>query len=119
MNMGRKIEFSLCYFTRSGPGPGRLLARPGKPGKGAGVGGSGGETSGEPDGGPGSGHGGSGSAKNAKEIKDGPARRRRTWLPVSLFCLTLLLALILHRCQEEPPPPASVLPPILPAWALP
>jgi hypothetical protein len=38
-------------------------------------------------------------------------RRRRTWLPVSLFFLTLLLALILHRCQEEPSPPGSILPP--------
>jgi hypothetical protein len=43
--------------------------------------------------------------------RNGKERRRRTWLPVSLFALTLLLALILHRCQKEPLPPGSTLPP--------
>jgi hypothetical protein len=40
-----------------------------------------------------------------------PRRERRLGLPIAVFFLTLLLALILHRCQEEPPPPNSTLPP--------
>ncbi|HKP94608.1 MAG TPA: SUMF1/EgtB/PvdO family nonheme iron enzyme [Fibrobacteria bacterium] len=38
----------------------------------------------------------------------GPERRR--WLPYLVFVLTLLLALVFHRCQEETLPPASTLP---------
>ncbi len=36
--------------------------------------------------------------------------RRRTWLPPAIFLLIILLALFLHRCQTEPPPPASLAP---------
>ncbi len=40
-----------------------------------------------------------------------PPRRRR-WLPYAVFCFTLLLALILHRCQVEPPPPDTSMAPL-------
>lgn len=43
--------------------------------------------------------------------RDG-ARRRRRWLPYAVFFITLLLGLILHRCQEESLPPGSVAPPL-------
>jgi hypothetical protein len=39
---------------------------------------------------------------------DGKPRRR--WLAAAVFFLVLLLALILHRCQTEPLPPATVAP---------
>lgn len=41
----------------------------------------------------------------------GNGKGRRRWLPFTVFFVTLLLALILHRCQEELPPPSSTLPP--------
>ncbi len=43
----------------------------------------------------------------------GPGRdkqTRRRWLPYLVFCLTLLLGLILHQCQQEPLPPGSIAP---------
>jgi hypothetical protein len=52
-----------------------------------------------------------GSGEKKSGGPDGGPARRRTWLPISVFFLTLLLALILHRCQEEPLPPASIPPP--------
>jgi len=59
-----------------------------------------------------SGNGADGADAGIPDDGKKPAKRRRTWLPVSVFFLTLLLALILHRCQEEPLPPASILPPV-------
>lgn len=50
---------------------------------------------------------GSGGDQGKDRGKDG----RRRWLPYTVFFATLLLALILHRCYEEPPPPASIPPP--------
>ena len=44
-------------------------------------------------------------------MQSAPPRERRRWLPFTVFFLTLLLALILHRCQDEPPPPNSLPPP--------
>lgn len=46
---------------------------------------------------------------SGKDPGKGPKDRRR-WLPLLVFCLTLLLALALHRCQEEKLPPSSILP---------
>jgi hypothetical protein len=40
----------------------------------------------------------------------GKDKPRRRWLPILVFFLTLLLALVFHRCQEESLPPSSILP---------
>ncbi|MDB5105173.1 MAG: hypothetical protein JWP91_2862 [Fibrobacteres bacterium] len=54
-----------------------------------------------------------GDAGDAGKTAPGPERpRRRVWLSASVFLATLLLALLLHRCQEESLPPASILPPL-------
>ena len=50
-----------------------------------------------------------GKQEDGKPGHENPRGRRR-WLPFAVFFLTLLLALVFHRCHEEPLPPSSTLP---------
>jgi hypothetical protein len=104
MNMERKIEFSDCYFTAAA-GP-WLVA--GVRGKERGKVSSGKDPVPDPENGSGN---GAGNEKDGQDRPGAPGRsEKRRWLPFTVFFATLLLALILHRCQEEPLPPASILP---------
>lgn len=64
----------------------------------------------DPQPGPDNGSGESGNDKAGNGRAPGRSGPRRRWLPFTVFFATLLLALILHRCQQEPLPPSSTLP---------